>query len=78
MTSPNTTRRAAIAAARKAAEAAGYYVGPGSFRGTTDDRLGRWYTGCHGEPFRPLGLGHATEGDAWLAAAEWAADRATR
>jgi hypothetical protein len=32
---------------RTLAKAAGYYVREGSYQGTTDDRLGRWYFG-HG------------------------------
>ena len=34
-----------------------YFVREGSYRNTTDDRLGRWYVGCHSEPFRPFGAG---------------------
>lgn len=31
------------------------------------DRLGRWYVGHENDDFfRPLGAGHATQGDAWL------------
>jgi hypothetical protein len=55
---------------RKVAQAAGYYVREGSYQGTTDDRLGRWYVGKEGEPFRPHGAGHRTQGEAWRAAAE--------
>jgi hypothetical protein len=65
----NHPRRTLIAAARKAAQAAGYYIREGSYQGTTDDRLGRWYVGHdQDEFFRPYGAGHATQGDAWLAA----------
>lgn len=65
------SRRTAVAAARKAAQAAGYYIRAGSYTGTTDDRLDRWYTGCHDDEFfRPFGTGHATRGDAWLAIAD--------
>lgn len=67
----NHPRRAAIAAARNAAKAAGYYIREGSYQGTTDDRLGRWYTGHSDDNFfRPYGAGHATQGDAWLSTAD--------
>ena len=72
----NHPRRTAVAAARKAAKAAGYYIREGSYRGTTDDRLGRWYTGHKDDAFfRPYGAGHATQGDAWLAIADDMAQR---
>ena len=69
MTSDQSRRFAA--AARKAAETAGYYVREGSYQGTTDDRLGRWYV-CHtnDEVARLYGPGHASQTAAWLAAAE--------
>jgi hypothetical protein len=51
-------------AARKLAHAAGYYVRRGSYRDTPDDRLDRWYVGRKGEPFRPCGAGHRTQGEA--------------
>ena len=60
----------AKAANRKAAEAAGYYIREGAYQGTTDDQLGRWYVGREGEAFRPHGAGHATQAQAWAAAAE--------
>ncbi|HEY8751400.1 MAG TPA: hypothetical protein VIM11_25695 [Tepidisphaeraceae bacterium] len=64
-------RRAAVAAARKAAHAAGYYIREGSYRGTTDDRLGRWYIGHESDRFfRPFGPGHATQSAAWLTIAD--------
>ena len=67
----NHPRRTAVAAARKAAQAAGYYIRQGSYSGTTDDRLGRWYVGREGDNFsRPYGRGYATQGDAWLAIAD--------
>jgi hypothetical protein len=67
----NHSRRNAVAAARKAAQAAGYYIREGSYHGTTDDRLGRWYVGHQADNFfRPLGAGHATQGDAWLSIAD--------
>lgn len=67
----NHPRRTAIAAARKAAKAAGYYIREGSYSGTTDDRLGRWYVGHENDNFfRPYGAGHATQGDAWLSIAD--------
>ena len=66
----NHPRRTAVAAARKAAQAAGYYIREGSYTGTTDDRLGRWYIGHDDNLFRPFGSGHATQGDAWLAIAD--------
>jgi hypothetical protein len=62
---------------RRAAEAAGYYIREGAYQGTTDDRLGRWYFGREGEPFRPIGAGHRTQGEAWAAAAEHAALRSS-
>ncbi len=67
------TRREQVAAARKVAGAAGYYIREGSYQGTTDDRLGRWYVGHEADDFfRPYGAGHATQSNAWLAAAEHA------
>ena len=64
------SRRSAVAKARKAAVAAGFYIREGSYYGTTDDRIGRWYTGHKSDNFfRPFGAGHATRGDAWLAIA---------
>jgi hypothetical protein len=61
------SRRTAVAAARKAAQADGYYIREGSYRNTTDDRLGRWYVGHRDDDFfRPFGAGHRTQGDAWL------------
>lgn len=55
---------------RKIAEAAGYYVREGSYQGTTDDRLGRWYVGKEGELFAPFGAGYPSRAQAWAAAAE--------
>lgn len=55
---------------RKAAQAAGYFIREGSYQGTTDDRLGRWYVGREGEMFAPHGAGYRTQGEAWAAAAE--------
>lgn len=47
----------------------GMYVREGSYRGTTDDRLGRWYIGDRTDNFfRPFGAGHCTR----MAAAEFA------
>lgn len=67
----NHPSRTAIAAARRAAQAAGYYIREGSYRGTSDDRAGRWYIGHEDDDFfRPWGYGHATQGAAWLAAAD--------
>jgi hypothetical protein len=60
----------AVIDARSAAKAAGYYIRQGSFTGTTDDRLGRWYVGREDEPFRPFGAGYATQADAWLSIAD--------
>ena len=57
---------------RTLAEAAGCYVREGSYQGTTDDRLGRWYVGIRGFAFAPWGEGHATEAEAWTAALETA------
>jgi len=59
--------------ARKTAETAGYYIREGSYRNTTDDRLGRWYIGNTREiGFRPYGAGHPSQAAAWRAAAEHA------
>lgn len=66
----NHPRRSAVAAARTAAQAAGYYVREGSYIGTTDDCLGRWYIGCNPDDFfRPFGCGYSTQSAAWLAIA---------
>lgn len=56
---------------RTLARRAGYEIHEGSYIGTTDDRLGRWYyhhpdDGAH----RPLGAGHGSQRAAWEAAAE--------
>lgn len=67
--------------ARKIAKAAGYYIREGSYLGTTDDRLGRWYFGHDNDNgFRPYGAGHRTQREAWEAAFEHAqqTDRAGR
>lgn len=57
---------------RQIAEAAGYYIREGSYQGTTDDRLGRWYVGRNDDPFfRPFGAGYRTRREAWSAAAEY-------
>ena len=61
---------------RRAAEAAGYFIREGSYQGTTDDSLGRWYTGREGEPFRPYGAGHPSQAAAWRAIAEHLAGHA--
>jgi hypothetical protein len=45
----------------------GYYVQQGEYQGTTDNRLGRWYIGREGHPFRPDGTGHPTARAAWAA-----------
>lgn len=59
--------------ARKLAEAAGYYIREGSYTGTHDDRLGRWYVGHKDENgFRPWGTGYSTQREAWEAAADLA------
>lgn len=49
------------------------YVREGAFHGTTDDRLGRWYVGVHGEFFRPYGYGYLTRMWAVNAHPEWMA-----
>jgi hypothetical protein len=60
-----------IASAR--AKAAGYYVREGSYTGTADDRLGRWYFGHEADVgFRPYGAGHPSQRAAWEAALEHA------
>lgn len=59
--------------ARKTAKSAGYYIREGSYQGTTDDRLGRWYFGHESDNgFRPWGAGHPTQKAAWEAAFEHA------
>lgn len=59
--------------AKMTAKAAGYYIREGSYSGTTDDRLGRWYFGhTDDEGFYPYGAGHRTQADAWAAACEHA------
>lgn len=47
---------------------AGYDVRRGSFSGTTDDRLDRWYVQTP-QGYRPFGPGHKTRRAAWQAAA---------
>ena len=43
----------------------GIYVRQGAYQGTTDDRLGRWYTVREGDDFfRPWGAGCASRMDA--------------
>lgn len=65
---PNRNRTA-----RKKAQAAGYYIREGSYQGTTDDRLGRWYFGhTDDNGFRPFGAGHPSQKAAWEAAYEHA------
>ena len=57
--------------AKRTAKAAGYYVREGSYQGTTDDRLGRWYVGrADAGGFRPYGAGFASASAAWIAAAD--------
>ncbi len=57
--------------AAKQAKAAGYYVRRGSYMGTTDDRLDRWYVGHSGDEFfRPFAPGFRTQREAWEAALE--------
>jgi hypothetical protein len=59
--------------ARTLAKRAGYYIREGSYQGTTDDRLGRWYVGHKDDNgFRPWGAGHPSQKAAWEAAAEHA------
>lgn len=61
--------------ARKQAQALGYYIREGSYQGTTDDRLGRWYFGHKDDNgFRPYGAGYGTQRKAWEAALEHAKD----
>jgi hypothetical protein len=66
----NHPNRSRVATARRSAKSAGYYVREGSYQGTPDDRLGRWYVGHDDGDFRPYGAGYATQSAAWLAAAE--------
>lgn len=64
---PNRTSAARVA------KAAGYYIREGSYQGTTDDRLGRWYYGHDDDGgFRPYGSGYRTQREAWCAALEHA------
>lgn len=54
--------------AKKAAQSCGYDIREGSYQGTTDDRLGRWYVvSPNGSGFRPWGAGYATRTAAWHA-----------
>ena len=77
MPARSTQIRNAVASARKTAEAAGFYIREGSYVGAGDDRLGRWYVADEtANFFRPWGAGYRTKGEAWLAAAEQAADYA--
>lgn len=46
-----------------------FYVRQGAYQGTTDDRLGRWYSGdTRDDFFRPWGAGHQTRMGAAMAA----------
>src|SRR4051812_21039491 len=46
-------------------EPTGYYINEGSFSGTTDDRLGRWYVQHEKDQFsRKFGAGHRPQADA--------------
>lgn len=57
--------------ARTTAKKAGYYIREGSYQGTTDDRLGRWYYGHKDDNgFRPWGAGYRSPKEAWEAALE--------
>jgi hypothetical protein len=63
-----------IQTARKQAQQLGYYVREGSYSGTTDDRIGRFYFGHESDNgFRPYGAGYRTQTEAWNAALEDAA-----
>ncbi len=63
--------------AAKQAKSAGYYIRRGSYMGTTDDRLDRWYVGHDGDNFfRPWGSGYRTQREAWEAAAEMSREAA--
>jgi hypothetical protein len=54
---------------RDTAKMAGYYVREGSYHGTTDDRISRWYFGNEADiGFRPYGAGYPTRLAAWEAA----------
>ena len=69
----NHSRLSDVATAKRAAQAAGYDIREGSYRNTTDDRLGRYYiTHKDHTDFRPYGGGHHSRGAAWIAAAEQA------
>jgi hypothetical protein len=65
-------RNEAVNRAKRHAKRAGYRLYEGSYSGTTDDRLGRFYFFHVSESIRPYGEGYATRGDAWIAAAEHA------
>lgn len=62
--------------ATQLARVSGYYVRQGSYQGTPDDRLGRWYVGRAGHDFRPWGCGYASRTEAWEAAAAAAIEAA--
>jgi hypothetical protein len=73
----NHPNRTLVAQARSAAKAAGYYIREGEYHGTTDNRIGRWYIGHNDDDwFRPYGAGYGSEREAWMAAAEAAAQAA--
>ena len=65
----NHPRRPTPADSVRIAQFAAWYVRQGSYQGTPDDRLGRWYICREGEDFRPLGARYATRAEAWIAAA---------
>jgi len=71
--------RKIVAACKRAAIAAGYYLREGAYVGTADDVAGTWYVVHENDDFfRPYGRGHGTQSAAWLAAnkeAEYAENR---
>jgi hypothetical protein len=74
----NHPRRTIVANARRVAEAAGYYIREGSYRVPSNRRgeivyVFRWYFGNADFRFLHPEAYH-TQGDAWIAAAEHAAE----
>jgi hypothetical protein len=51
---------------RELARAAGFLVREGAYRGTADDRLGRWYIDHEANSmYLPFGPGFASQKEAW-------------
>jgi len=61
--------RKIVAACKRAAIAAGYYLREGAYVGTADDVAGTWYVVHENDDFlRLYGRGHRTQSAAWVAA----------